>query len=96
MPTDTFIEKFEFPVLTPIAGALNYPVLKKLKDEIKADAAAIYSELGGGAHGHLGLVSTASEYQKVSATPYIRHQQPKRPTINAAMLEHMVQKKLDE
>ena len=41
MPTDTFIEKFEYPVLTPIGDELHYPVLKKLKDEVKANAAAI-------------------------------------------------------
>ena len=73
-----------------------YPVLKKLKDEVKANAAAIYCELGGGAHGHLGLVSNPTEYGIVSTVPYVRYTQPKRPQITAAMVEHTVQKKLDE
>ena len=77
-------------------GNLTYPVLKKLKDEVKADASAIFSELGGGQNGHLGLVSNATEYANVNAIPYTRHNQPTRPSITSAMLPHTVQKKLDE
>ena len=96
MTSDTFTDRFEFPILTKIMGNLNYPVLKKLKDEVKADASAIYSELGGGGNGHLGLVTNATEYASVNTIAYTRHVQPTRPTITSAMLPHTVQKKLDE
>ena len=46
--------------------------MKILKDEIKTNASSIYSDLGGGAHGHLGLVLTPQEYAHVSAIPYIQ------------------------
>ena len=69
----TIEERFEHPILTKIIGPLTYRQLKTIKDELKANAASIYSELGGGAHGYLGLVLTMLEYANVSATMFIRH-----------------------
>ena len=83
-------DRFEYPVLTKILGSLNYPVLKRLKDEVKVNAASIFSELGGGKNGHLGLVSSKQEYAQVSGIPYVRHTQPKRPTITVRMTEHTI------
>ena len=92
MTSDRNKERFEYPVLTKILGALNYPILKKLKDEVKVNAASIFSELGGGQNGHLGLVSTPTEYAQVSSVPYDRLTQPKRPTISSAMADHTIAK----
>ena len=61
MSSHNFLEPFEYPVLTKITGILNYPVIKKLKDEIKANAVFVYSELGGGQNDHLGLVFNHSK-----------------------------------
>ena len=47
---------FEVENLTKITGRPNYQLLKKLKDELMANAASVQSNLGGGANGHLGLV----------------------------------------
>ena len=96
MPSDNFLEHFEYPVLTKITGILNYQVIKKLKDEIKANAGCIYSELGGGRNGHLGLVCTPTEYALVTNEPYFQHTQPTRPNITAAMQNHTSTNKLDE
>ena len=60
-------DKFEYPVLTKVHGSLDYNALKTIKDQLKTNATAIYSDLGGGAHGHLGLVLTPQEYALVSA-----------------------------
>ena len=43
---------------------------------IKANTSIITSNLGGGAHGHLGLVLTNAEYALVSAIPYVRPVHP--------------------
>ena len=72
----TIEERFEHPVLTKIIGPLTYCQLKTIKDELKANAASIYLELGGGAHGYLGLVLTVLEYANVSATMFVRHVHP--------------------
>ena len=39
---------FEYPVLTKISGQPNYELLKTLKNELKANAASVPSNLGGG------------------------------------------------
>ena len=61
---------FEFPVLTKITGQPIYTLLKKIKDELMANAASVTCELGGGLNGHLGLVLTPLEYTNVNVTPY--------------------------
>ena len=67
---------FEFPSLTRIHGKPTYASLKIIKDELFANATAVTSDLGGGAHGHLGLVLTPAEYVAVSAVPYVRPAHP--------------------
>ena len=49
---------FERSNLTPIRGKPTSETLHKLQNEIKANAKSVYSNLRGGAHGHLGLVLT--------------------------------------
>ena len=63
---------FEFKTLTRIHGEPTFPTLKKMKEELCANASNVSSDLGGGANGHLGLVLTAAEYATISATPYDR------------------------
>jgi translation initiation factor 2B subunit (eIF-2B alpha/beta/delta family) len=67
---------FEFPTLTKVHGEPTYEALQEIKDEIKANAAAVESELGGGNNGHLGLVLSPTEYTRVHATAYVRPIQP--------------------
>ena len=62
--------------LTPIQGEPEYLTLKVLKNEIKANASKVTSDLGGGGHGHLGLVLTPAEYGMISAVPYVRPLHP--------------------
>ena len=47
----------------------NYGQL--MTHEIKAKDKSIYSSLGGGAHGHLGLVLTNAQYALISSTPFV-------------------------
>ena len=61
---------FEFPVLTKIHGEPTYENLHALKNQLKSNAQSLVSNLGGGAHGHLGLVLTSTEYALVSDVEY--------------------------
>ena len=47
---------FERSNLTPICGKLTFETLHNLRNEIKANAKAVYSNIVGGAHVQLGLV----------------------------------------
>ena len=67
---------FEFPHLSKISGEPDYKSLKALKKQLKANAIAVVSNLGGGGYGHLGLVLTPAEYQLVSQTAYVRLPHP--------------------
>lgn len=67
---------FEFPTLTKIHGEPDYHTLRAMHDEIKSNAIAVASTLGGGTHGHLGLVLSNAEYAHISMVPYIRPAHP--------------------
>ena len=44
-----------------------------MKNELKANAQSVPSTLGGGRHGHLGLVLSEDEYETVThGTPYVK------------------------
>ena len=75
---------FEYPTLTRIHGAPTYDTLKTLKDQLKANATSVTSDLGGGNHGHLGLVLDAPEYVNVSVVPYVRPLHPGNLRIHLA------------
>ena len=72
-PISTYVQFKEF---TKVHGTPTYETLQKIKDQLKANAASVTSNLGGGANGHLGLVLTPAEYKNISDIPY---QQPKHP-----------------
>ena len=68
---------FEFPELTKIHGAPNYPTLRIIKDEMKANVHSVASDSGGGAYGHYVFVVDLTEYAIVPGTiPYIRPVHP--------------------
>ena len=67
-----------FEVKTPIniSGEPTFDQLKKLFSQLKINAQCIHSSRGGGAHGHLGLVLSAVDYQQLTLTPFIRPVDP--------------------
>ena len=62
--------------LTPIRGKPTFETLHNIRNEIKANAKSVYSNIGGGAHGHLGLVLTDAQYALISPTPFVYTNQP--------------------
>ena len=59
---------FDQANLTHIRGKPTFETLHKLWNVIKEHSKAVYSNLGGGAHGNLGLVLTESQYALISPT----------------------------
>jgi hypothetical protein len=70
---------FEHPELTKIIGIPTYDTLHKLNQEIKSNAISVHSNLGGGQHGHLGLVVSPTAYAILSNMAY------ERPTLPATL-----------
>ena len=67
---------FAFPNLDPINGEPDADILIKLKNQLKANASSVPSNLGGGNHGHLGLVLTPQTYAMVSNLPFVQPAHP--------------------
>ena len=57
---------FEQVNLTHINSEPTFKMLHKLRNEIKANSKALYSNIGEGAYGHLGLVLTNMQYALIS------------------------------
>ena len=62
---------FEQDDLTPIHGKPNFKTFHKLQNNIKANAKSDYSNLGKGAHVHLGLVLNDVQYAHILTAPSI-------------------------
>jgi hypothetical protein len=67
---------FEFPELTKLQGEPNSESLFKLRNELKANAQAVYSNLSDGAHGHLALVLSDAQYALITPQPFVRPVHP--------------------
>jgi hypothetical protein len=74
---------FEFPELTKLQGEPNSESLFKLRNELKANAQSVYSNLSDGAHGHLALVLSDPQYALITAQPFIRPVHPGQLIIPA-------------
>jgi hypothetical protein len=61
---------FQHKVLTKIHGKPTYESLQNILTELKANASSVPSTLGGGRHGHLGMLLTDIRY---IAIPYALH-----------------------
>ena len=67
---------FAHPTLTPIQGEPDADALITLKNQLKANASSVPSNLGGGNHGHLGLVLSPAAYALVSNTAFVTPAHP--------------------
>jgi hypothetical protein len=73
IPTVNYREVFfEHPDLSRIIGIPTYETLHTLNQELKSNAISVHSNLGGGQHGHLGLVISPNAYALLSNMPYAR------------------------
>ncbi len=63
---------FEFPELTKLQGEPNANSLLTLRNELKANAKSVYSNLSDGAHGHLALVISDAQYALLTAQAFVR------------------------
>ena len=79
---------FEFPTLTPIRGEPTADTLITLRKQLKANAKAVPSNLGGGNLGHLGLVIPPNRYNLLSNVPFVRPNHPGPLAIPPGTAQH--------
>ncbi len=87
---------FKYPELTCIEGEPTAEHLIRLNKELKSNANAVYSNLGGAQHGHLFLVMTPAQFSMISATPFVRPPHPGTLQIEAGTTQHMATTLKDE
>ena len=56
MSTENLNDSFPHPTMPKHNGMPTYETIQSVHQKLKANAASIQSELGGGAHGLLGLI----------------------------------------
>ena len=78
---------------TKIHGQPSYDDIRQLRTVIYQNAAAINSALGGGQHGHLGMVMDATTYATISNTPWT---DPPDPGANVVHHENPTQFQIAE
>ena len=82
---------FPHKIIEKTESRPTYDTLKKLQNMIKANASSVISDLGGGAHGHLGLVLPSSEYNNIINTTYIKPEHPGELKIYDNIFHYMKQ-----
>ena len=88
---------FQHPSLTPVRGEPTYEALLKLHQELKANANAVPTTLGGGRHGHLGLVVKPTTYARIAPqTPFIRPENPGVLNIEHNATQYQIAQQKDE
>ena len=80
---------FEIANLTRIHGEPNFESIRTLQREVIINAQCVHSDLGGGAHGHLGLVLSPEEYALHSDAAYRRPTHPGIIVIPPGTTNHL-------
>ena len=80
---------FKYPTLTRIHGEPTFEGVRKLHKELMVNAQTVHSDLGSGAHGHLGLVLSPQQYALLSNVNYNRPQHPGQLVILAGTTQHI-------
>ena len=73
---ESLIEGFPNPSILPIVGEPTYETITAVARQLKANAASVQTELGGGALGHLAIVMSPVVYATLSATPFVNPVNP--------------------
>ena len=87
---------FEYPELTKIHGEPTSESLFTLRNELKANAISVYSNLSNGAHGHLALVLTDAQYGLITNQPFVRPVHPGALTIPDGTTAPMITARKEE
>ena len=67
---------FPHKTIQKIESRPMYDTLKKLQKMIKANVSSVISNIGGRAHGHLGLVLLSSVYNNITGTTNTKPEHP--------------------
>ena len=70
LSVDDIVSKFPIKTLPIITSEPNYESINKMVQTLYGNAASLSTTLGGGQHGHIGLIMTPTLYATLTETPY--------------------------
>jgi len=73
---EDIIASFPHPNVPKIDGEPTYKTIKEIEKILIINASSFQSELGGGAHGYLGLVVKSARYQTITGNAFNAHNNP--------------------
>ena len=73
---DDIVTKFPTKILPPIPCKPDYECISQFNQIIYGNATILPTTLGGGEHGHVGLIMKATLYVTLSATAYVTPNEP--------------------
>ena len=76
LTVDEIVAHFPNKKLPQIHGEPTYETINDMVQHMYANAATIATPLGGGQHGHIGLIMKQALYQTLSETPFIAPPDP--------------------
>ena len=83
---------FEHPNLSKIVGVPTYETLHLLHNEIKSNAMAVHSNLGGGQHGYLRLVISPTAYALLNNATFVCQVHPGNLVTHITASRHVKEK----
>ena len=76
LSVESIIAKFPIKTLSVITGEPDYEIINTMIKDLYSNAASLQTTLGGGKHGHIGLVMSPVLYATISEVPYIDPEDP--------------------
>ena len=73
---DDIVAKFPVKTFPTIEGGPDYALISSLMQGLYGNAASLPTPLGGGLHGHIGLLMPVALYSTLTPTPYQPPQDP--------------------
>ncbi len=71
LSVNDIVAKFPIKILPLIMGEPDYETINHMVQTLYGNAASLATTLGGGVHGHIGIIMGQALYATLMATPYI-------------------------
>ena len=83
LSVDDAVSRFQIKTILTIEGEPDYNTIITMMQLLYVNATSLPTTLGGGQHGHIGIITTPKLYTTLAATPYESHPDPSITPLHA-------------
>ena len=76
LSVDTILENFPINDITKYSGEPTFQAIWDAQNQLKANAASILSDIGGGHFGLPSLIIQPKTYETLTGSPFVKHTNP--------------------